>query len=135
MLGEKVGELVGKTTGRRVIPNDEHGPKMEISMEEQGKFYGVDVVDYGTYDAVIKGKHLEGHGQGIMMTSDGETITWTATGIGNFTGKGQGIAWRGSIHYHTESTKLARVNTTCCVFEYDIDETGNNSKGRVFEWK
>lgn len=135
MLGEKIGEFAGKCTGRRVVPNDEHGPKMEISIEQHGKFLGVDVVDYGTYEAVMCGKHLDGKGQGIMMTPDGETVTWAATGLGNFTGKGQAIAWRGSLTYHTESQKLSRVNGLCVVFEYDVDETGNNSKGRVFEWK
>jgi len=135
MLGEKIGEYVGKNTGRRVIPNDEHGPKMEISMEQMGKMYGVEVVDYGTYDAVMVGKHLEGKGQGITMTKDGESLTWTATGIGTFTGKGMGVHWRGSLTYRTESQKLARVNGMCFVFEYDLDEDGNTSKGRIFEWK
>ena len=84
MLGEKIGEYVGKNTGRRVIPNDEHGPKMEISMEQVGKMYGVEVVDYGTYDAVMVGKHLEGKGQGITMTKDGESLTWNATEPGAY---------------------------------------------------
>jgi hypothetical protein len=135
MLGEKIAEFAGKTTGRRVIPNDEHGPKMELSMEQAGKFYGVDVVDYGTYESVMVGKHLEGKGQGIMMTPEGESVTWTATGVGTFTGKGMGLNWRGMLTYRTESQKLARANGTCFVFEYDIDETGNGAKGRVFEWK
>jgi hypothetical protein len=135
MLGEKIGEFTGKTTGRRIIPNDEHGPKMEISMEQAGSILGINVVDWGTYEAAPCGKHLEGKGIGISMTADGETVNWTATGIGNFTGKGQGVAWRGMISYHTESQKLSRLNGLCVVFEYDIDETGNNTKGRVFEWK
>jgi hypothetical protein len=135
MLGEKIGEFTGKTTGRRVIPNDEHGPKMEVSIEQTGTLLGVNCVDYGTYDAVMCGNHLDGKGQGIIMTANGETVTWTATGVGNFTGKGQAIAWRGSLTYRTESPKLARLNGLCVVFEHDVDETGNNSKGRVFEWK
>jgi hypothetical protein len=137
MIGEKVGEFTGKNTGRRVIPNDEHGPKMEISIEQAGKFYGVDVIDYGTYEALpghAPGT-LEGKGQGISMTKDGETVTWTATGIGRFTGKGMAVQWRGSIHYRTDSQKLARINGVCFVYEYDIDETGNASTGRVYEWK
>ena len=135
MLGEKIGEFTGKNTGRRVIPNDEHGPKMEISMEQAGKLLGVDVVDWGTYEAVPCGKHLEGKGLGIMMTAEGDKITWVATGVGNFTGKGMGLAWRGMLTLHTESAKFSKLNGMCVVFEHDIDETGNNSKGRVFEWK
>jgi hypothetical protein len=136
MIGEKIGEFTGKNTGRRIIPNDEHGPKMEISMEQVGKFFGVDVVDYGTYEAVMcDGGYLDGKGQGIMMTKDGESVTWVATGLGRFTGKGQSVQWRGSLQYRTQSQKLARVNGVCFVFEYDIDETGNTSQGRVFEWR
>jgi len=135
MLGEKLGEFAGKATGRRVIPNDEHGPKMEICIEQIGKFLGVDATDYGTYEVVMKGNTLEGKGQGLMMTKDGETISWTGTGIGRFTGKGQAILWRGSLHYHTNSQKLARANGVCCVFEHDVDENGINCVSRVFEWK
>lgn len=136
MLGEKIGETVGKTTGRRVLQNEHgHGMTMEITMEEHGKLLGHDMVNYGTYSAVMCGKHLEGVGQGIAMTPEGESATWTATGVGNFTGKGMGVAWRGSLTYHTESAKLAKLNGLCALFEYDIDETGNATKGRVFEWK
>src|SRR4051794_15358333 len=108
MLGEKVGEFVGKNTGRRIIATGAHGPKMEVSFEQTGKFFGIDVVDYGTYDAVVRGTHLEGTGQGMAMTRDGDVITWTATGLGKLTGKGLAVNWRGSIHYTTTSTKLAR---------------------------
>ena len=136
MIGEKIGEMTSKTTGRRVIPNDEHGPKMEISYEATGTLFGVATVDWGTYEAMVNDHGvLEGTGRGISMTKDGETITWHATGIGRFTGKGQGVQWRGSVHYRTSSQKLARINSTCCVYEYDIDETGNVGNGRVYEWK
>lgn len=74
---------------------------------------------------VMCGKHLEGVGQGIAMTPDGERATWTATGV----------TWRGSLTYHTESATLAKLNGLCALFEYDIDEIGNATKGRVFEWK
>jgi len=135
MLGEKIGEFTGKTTGRRVVPNDEHGPKMEISFEQVGTLLGTQCIDYGTYEAAPVGKHLEGTGLGIIMTPDGDMVNWRATGVGNFTGKGQGVNWRGSLTYSTQSTKFSKLNGLSVIFEYDIDETGNNSKGRVFEWK
>ena len=135
MIGEKIAEYTGKCTGRRVLPN-EHGAKMEISIEQTGKVFGVECVDYGTYESVLQQDgSLLGKGQGITMTKDGEAVTWTATGVGRFTGKGQSIQWRGSTQYQTKSQKLSKLNGNCFVFEYDVDETGNNSQGRVYEWK
>ena len=138
MIGEKVGEFTGRNTGRRVIPSGhdaQHGPKMEVSMEQSGKFYGIETVDYGTYETVLENGYLKGTGQGISMTKDGETITWTATGVGRFTGKGQSIQWRGSVYYTTTSTKLSKINGQCYVYEYDILEDGNTTNGRVYEWR
>ena len=136
MIGEKIADLAYKTTGRRVISDTEHGPRMEVSIEQTGKFLGIDVVDYGTYDAVMNDAGmLEGKGQGITMTKDGDSLTWTATALGRLTGKGQSVQWRGSIHYHTKSQKLAKANSCCYVFECDIDETGKSGQVRVHEWK
>src|SRR5262249_6034201 len=134
MLGEKVGEMTGKTTGRRVIPNTHGGVNMELSAEGAGKVYGIDFVDFGTYEATMQeGGFLKGAGQGISMTKDGEGVTWNATGIGRFTGKG-GVNWRGSVYYSTKSEKLAKLNGHAFIYEYDVDESGNFT-GRVFEWK
>lgn len=137
MIGEKIGESTGKTTGRRVVPNGDgnHGMKMELSMEEHGKLFGTEVVNFGTYDAILENGHLNGTANGIGMTKDGESIQWTATGRGRFTGKGMGVQWRGSIYYSTQGKLASKVNGQCFVFEYDVDETGNNTQGRVFEWK
>src|SRR5438270_443663 len=107
MLGEKIGEFQGKTIGMRVIANSDHdhhhGPRMEISMHQEGKILGVETTDTGTYDACWHhhGNYFTGNGRGVSMTKDGEVVTWTATGIGKPTGKGQACNWRGSVHYET----------------------------------
>jgi hypothetical protein len=135
MIGEKIAEFTGKLTGRRVLPNA-HGPKMEVCIEQQGKVLGVECFDYGTYESVLQDDgSLSGHGQGITMTKDGETVTWTANGVGRFTGKGQQVQWRGSCQYHTKSQKLAKLNGHSFVFEHDGDETGALCNSRIYEWK
>jgi hypothetical protein len=136
MIGEKVGEVSGKTTGRRVVANDEHGPKLELSIESVGKILGVEMLDYGTYEAIPSvGGTFEGKGLGMAMTKDGDHVTWQANGVGRFTGKGQAVQWRGSIYYRTSSQKLAKLNGACFVYEFDVDESGANHVGRIYEWK
>jgi hypothetical protein len=139
MIGEKIAEYTGKTTNRRVQPFADHNHtnvRTEVTFEQFGKLFGVEVQDFGTYEATRQdGGTLQGTGQGVSMTKDGETITWSATGTGRFTGKGSQLQWRGSMYFRTESQKLSRVNGQCYVFEYDTDETGTNTQCRVYEWK
>ena len=140
MIGEKISESTGQTTGVRVLGGTQthdhhHGPRLEVSMTQTGKVFGIEFTDMGTYEACLQqGGYYEGRGQGVSMTKDGEAVTWTATGIGRPTGKGTAVNWRGSIHYSTTSTKLAKLNGHCFVYEYDTDETGKTN-GRVYEWK
>ena len=140
MLGEKIGEFTGKTIGMRVLggPNDHdhhHGPRMEVSMQQQGKMLGIETTDTGTYESCLQqGGYFHGRGQGVSMSKEGDVVTWTGTGVGKPTGKGMAVNWRGSLHYQTTSTKFAKLNGLCCVYEYDLDENGN-SHGRVFEWR
>jgi hypothetical protein len=139
MLGEKIGEFTGKTIGMRVLGDaahdHHHGPRMEVTMQQAGKMLGTEINDTGTYESCLQpGGYFTGGGQGVSMSKDGDVVTWKATGVGRPTGKGMGVAWRGSIQYQTTSSKLAKLNGVCCVFEYDVDEHGA-SNGRVFEWR
>src|SRR5688500_16237877 len=119
MIGEKIAETTGKTTGVRVLENH----RLEISMQQQGRVFGIDFTDMGTYVATLQhGGFYDGRGQGVSITKDGETVTWNATGIGRPTGKGTAVSWRGSIHYTTTSTKLIKLNGVCYVFEHEVDE-------------
>jgi hypothetical protein len=135
MLGEKLGEINGKITGLRVLEADYQGPRVEVSFQGAGKFLGLNVNDMGTYSSVLtKNKTFDGHGQGIIMTNEGEAVTWIGQGIGKPTGKGQAANWRGSVFYKTDSQKFARLNDTASLFEFDIDENGNLAY-KIFEWK
>ncbi len=134
MLGEKLGEVKGKTIVNRVLSADLEAPKVESSVQATGTLLGVEVSEFDTYTSVQRpGGFLQGEGQGIVMTREGETVTWVGHGIGRFTGPGS-ISWRGSLIYRTSSERLARLNGMVGLFEYEIDAEGNTA-GKVWEWK
>lgn len=132
MLGEKIAELKGKITGNRVL-SVEYCPKIESSFQDVGKILDVDVTEIGTFWAIFKEDGgLYGEGRGVLFTNDREIISWTAYGIGKM--KGKAGMWRGSSFFNTSSEKMARLNNTVGVFEFDIDEEGNTQL-KVWEWK
>ena len=52
MLGEKVWEGTGQTTGTRVLPGDDFRyVKLEITIEGPGKLLGIDASNMGTFTA------------------------------------------------------------------------------------
>jgi hypothetical protein len=84
--------------------------------------------------ATLENGSLDGRGSGVTMTKDGEALTWKVTGAGRFTQAGS-VSWRGSVYYKTASTKLARANGQCCVYEYEVDAQGNWRRQDLYEWK
>lgn len=135
MLGEKLGELRGKTTGFRVLPSEDGSPKVEVSFQGTGKILGLDTTDMGTYSSIQRPDgSLFGEGQGLSMTAEGDVATWSGRGIGRFTGHGTAVSWRGVLFYQTQSERLARLNAAPVVFEYEVDEEGN-TRAQTWEWK
>ena len=136
MVGDKLYEITGKVTGQRVLPGSAPGDvKVEVSFQGTGKVMGMETLESGTYEASMKAPGgLYAHGQGLSLTKDGDAVTWHGSGIGKPTGKGMAASWRGAIYYTTPSQKLARLNSTAVVFEWDVDEHGN-AKGTTWEWK
>jgi hypothetical protein len=68
MLGEQIGELKGKITGRSVLDviND---PTLEINVAREGKLKGVEVSELLTYITTQNSDgSWFGHGQGVTMT-------------------------------------------------------------------
>lgn len=134
MLGEVLSEERGKVTGRRVLPSEGQGPKVEISFQASGNLLGTESTDMGTYWSVVRPDGaLYGEGQGVIMTQDGDRASWIGSGVGRFT-TGGGVSWRGAVYYQTESPKLARLNGIAVVFEYEVDEN-DNTYGKLWEWK
>lgn len=134
MLGNMIGEVFGKITGNRVLPHEGPFPKIESSYQESGKILGVDITDIGTYWSTTKTEGvLYGEANGVMMTSNNETVLYTAQGIGKFTEQGAST-WRGSLYFQTRSQVLADLNNIVGLFEYEIDENGN-THAKIWEWK
>jgi hypothetical protein len=133
MLGEQIGELRGKRTGRRVLSAD-GGFKVEVSFEDTGKLLGLDVNDLGTYwSAPRPDGSLYGEGQGVTLTQDGDMATWKGQGVGRFVGGGA-VSYRGALYFSTSSSKLGRLNTVAAIFEYEVDSSGNTHT-KMWEWK
>jgi hypothetical protein len=132
MLGEQISETKGKRLVRRVLSTDP--PTVEVSFEDSGQIVGVPVTGLGTYTSVLRGDgSVFGHGQGMSMTSDGENLTWSGSGMGRF-GPGGAVSYRGMLFFQTASQKLARLNNACGAFEYEVDADGV-STSKVWEWK
>jgi hypothetical protein len=134
MLGELLTEDKGKVTGYRVLAGQGEGARVETSFQAVGKILGVDYKELGTYVSVIKpGGFLFGEGQGVMMTKDGDQVSWVGHGTGRFTPEG-GTRFRGALYFQTASQKLARLNGTCGVFEYEND-ADDKTMSKTWEWK
>jgi len=135
VIGEKIGEESGRVVGNRVLSVDPPGPKVESSVQQTGKLLGHETTTWITYWSVPKGENLlEGEGQGVIMTADGEMATFVGKGVGHLTGKGAGVSFRGALFYKTDSKALAHLNGTCGAFEFEVDESGNTHV-KVWEWK
>ena len=132
MLGELIGETTGRRIVRRVLSVDP--PNVEVSFEESGKMLGVNVSGFGTYSSVVSNDgSIHGGGQGVIMTQDGDMISWKGSGAGKFKEKGA-VSYRGILYYRTNSQKLARLNNAAGVFEYEVDAEGK-TQTKVWEWK
>jgi hypothetical protein len=132
MLGEQIGETKGKRLVRRVL--SVNPPTAEVSFEDSGQLLGVATTGMGTYTSVVSPDGtIHGDGQGLIMTTDGESVTWTGSGSGRF-GAGGAVSYRGMLFFRTASQKLARLNGTCGAFEYEVDASGS-TVSKVWEWK
>jgi hypothetical protein len=134
MLGEPIGEDRGKITARRVLRSDRGDVKVEVTCEASGKLLGMDVTELVTYWSTVQPNGLlYGEGQGIFMTSQGESVQWTGAGRGHFTEQG-GVSFRGSVFCQTTSERLSRLNGVAVLFEHESDRDGNVVT-QYWEWK
>ena len=134
-LGEYLGELKGKITGRRVL-DVTNGPNLEVNVTRGGNLKGVEVTELVTYCATLSsdGTH-HGQGEGIIMTKDGsETTTHTGGGIGHLTGPAK-LRYVGSLFFGTSKGKLEFLNNSVVVFEVEIDLETLDDSIKLWEWK
>jgi len=133
MLGELISEAHGKRTARRVISTSP-GFKVEVSFEDDGKLLGVQCHTITTYWSEGRPDgSLYGEGQAVIITQEGEAVTWKGQGVGKILSDGS-VSYRGAVYFSTASSKLARLNSVAGVFEFEVDAEGNTS-ARTWEWK
>jgi hypothetical protein len=134
MLGKQVGELQGQITGTRILSVENGIPTVEASFQSNGMLLGQHTTDMGTYVSAPRADGaLVGDGQGVSMTEDGATLTWSGPGLGHLTGAGA-ASWRGSVIYESASPAFAELTSVVVLFEFDTDESGKVS-GKFYEWK
>lgn len=124
MIGDLISEGHGKRTGRRILATQ---PQLlvEASFEEMTKLAGLEGINIGTYSATTKpGPSLSGVGEGVFSSFEGEMATWKGIGTGSF-GPGGSVRYRGSLDFTTSSPKLASLNSTAVIFDFEIDAQGN----------
>jgi hypothetical protein len=132
MIGKQIGESKGKRLVRRVLSTEP--PTVEVTFEDSGHMSGIPTTGIGTYTSVIAADlSIEGHGQGILTTEDGDGIAWKGTGLGKF-GQAGAVSYRGMLFYKTTSQKLAHLNNSCGAFEFEVDSSGA-TVSKVWEWK
>lgn len=136
MLGDKLGELRGNVTVQRVLPPEGAGPKVETTFQIGGSILETQVTMMGTYcSTVLPDGRLYGEcPAGLIMTQAGGTGTWTAQGIGRFTGTGSAVSFRGAIYYQAVPSGLERLASVAVLYEWEVDENGE-AKCDIWEWK
>ena len=132
MLGELLSETRGKRIVRRIVSTEP--PKAEVTFEDSGQMLGVNYNGTGTYCSVIRPDgSIYGDGEGLCITNEGEMATWKGSGLGRFK-EGGAVSYRGVLYYRTASQKLAKLNTTVGVFEFEVTADGQ-THSKVWEWK
>jgi hypothetical protein len=132
MLGEQIGELRGRILSKRVLSCDPL--RLEVTVEDSGTILGVEVRDIGTYISQVRpDEGMYDEGEGYFTTSDGERVVWKGSGLGRVKEAGA-VSYRGIIYHKTASQKLARLNTTPVVFEYEVDPKEETTT-KLWEWK
>ncbi len=132
MLGKQIGTVKGKRLVRRVL--SVNPPTAEVSFEDSGDVLGVHVTGMGTYTSIVRADgSIVGEGQGMSLTDNGESLTWTGNGIGRF-GPGGSVSYRGMLFFQTTSAQLGALNNSCAAFEYEVASDGS-TVSNMWEWK
>ena len=136
MLGEQIGEVTGKVTSIRVLPQTGPEQHYEISVQGTGKLLGVEVTCLVSYFQTVRADKSifcpEGHV--VLTAADGDSAYWTGFAVGAFTGKPPASRIMPCGHIRTTSAKWERLTRVSVVTEWVVKEDGTG-KWTVWEWK
>ena len=134
-LGNLILDETGQVTGMRVLSNDANGVNVEVSLQTTGTIRGVPENTLWTYEVLTRPDgSVQGGGNGIMTTQDGDVIALIGNGSGKAVPPGETTNFRTMLHPHTTSDKFADLNGTAWAGEYDVNADGS-AVNKCWEWK
>jgi hypothetical protein len=86
---------------QRVLPNLSGVSKIETSFQASGSVLGTNIRDTGTYRTSFRPDGTQyGEGQGVVITKDGKTATWTGHGVGTMKRRHRDLSRRALFPNH-----------------------------------
>jgi len=134
-LGEKVAEEKGKAIGMSIKSIGPEGMTVEVSVATEIKGFGRHPGgrNMGTL-TVLQGPNTSSiTGQGVVVTTDGESLPWHASGIGKRVGnRVKGISL---VNFSTSSQKYSWVNDVLLVLDSEASADFSELSDTAYEWK
>jgi len=134
MMGEMIGELTGRVTGKRIIRCHGRELKIERTIESKGKILGTEV----SFIATVRAHEREqggfyNEGNGVIMTMNGDKAILHGSAIGMM-GKDGAMSLRGIRYAQSSAPSLSRLNKVAILLEVEITADGT-VKDKMWEWK
>ena len=134
-LGNLILDETGQVMGMRVLSNDANGVNVEVSLQTTGTIRGVPENTLWTYEILTRPDgSVQGGGNGIMTTQEGDVISLIGNGSGRAAPPGETMNIRTMLHPHTTSTIFADLNGSALAGEYDVNADGT-AVNKCWEWK
>ena len=135
MLGELLYEETGQVTSIEVLPPEDGGVSLKVSLQAAGTIQGVAHTSIWTYTSTTRTDgSIFGQGRGVLTTADGDVVHLLGRASDQSGGPGSTIRYRGAFHFQTTSETFSRLNGVAAVFEYDVEADGSSAKAKVWEW-
>ncbi|MFZ0924999.1 MAG: hypothetical protein WCE82_05795 [Halobacteriota archaeon] len=134
-IGEKLFEEKITPRGFAIKSVGSEGVESEYSVTGEitgfGRAKGVKATNMGTMRNLVRPTGITtGTAQGVMTTTDGDSVVWKLCYAGKAPGAGGKLT--GTVTFMTTSEKLAWINRTICVVEGGGDDkVGTNV---FYEW-
>jgi len=104
----------------------------EVTGEAPGKHYGTLTVVVGTDDPARPNPWTY---TGTTLAASGAVVGVSGSGVGQRTGDGHKVRFRGTVQYSTADPKLAMLNQVIAAVESEADPAAGTLKGVACEWK